>query len=104
MLKITRACYSIKVHIHHVSVRNPLNLKCFSFSSSLCFPCKKQEKGMKREVSCQSAEELGQSGKLCFRNYYANKVSGLRSPLAESRSISYFSRDVRAPIKLSNAF
>lgn len=42
--------------------------------------------------------------KTSFLYYYANYVPGSRCSLAETQSISYFSPDVRAPIKLSNAF
>lgn len=53
---------------------------------------------------CQAADGFGQFTKLCFLHYYANYVPRLGCSLAESQSISYFSPDVRTPIKTKQCF
>lgn len=84
-----------------VPSRNPRNLfysACFLFSMQ-----SDKRATIKSHMSvCYGFGQI--TSKLWILYYYANYVPKLSFSLAESRSISYFSPDVRAPIKLSNAF
>lgn len=105
-IKMITTCLSKKtgVHIYHlISSVNPSNHFFLLFTFVVFFPWKRWQKN-ELSLTCQSADGLRHFRKLWFLYHYANYLPRLGSSLAESQSISYFSPDVRTPIKLSNAF